>query len=222
MKEFCKCLFLPPRCPHCNAVLGFVSECETCRTELPNLRCGSAPIVRRDVRFLKEVHAVYDYRKPIRGAVERLKFNDEPQLADVFGDEMAELAQQCGLRADLIVPVPMRRRKLRERGYSAPLLLAQRVGQKLGIQVVQVLEKIVETPDQHGLTRQERKANLLGAFEVMDKSVVRGKRILLIDDVFTTGATLEECAKMLLAADADRCDALCFAQTPEKSVSKTK
>lgn len=216
MRTFLKQLLLPPRCPHCNAVLGFVPTCEACRSALPLLRCGSCAIVRRDVRFLQEVYAVYDYRMPVRGAVERMKFNDEPQLADVFGDEMAELVLECGLRADVLVPVPMRPKKLRTRGYSPPLLLAQRMSRKLHLPVEQVLEKVLDTPDQHGLSRWERKANLLGAFDVTDASAVRGKRILLVDDVFTTGATLEECAKMLLAADAARCDAVCFAQTPER------
>lgn len=221
MKEFCKRLFLPPHCPYCNAVLGFEPECERCRTALPRLVCGPEPIACRKGLFLKKVHAVYDYEPPIQNAVWRLKFNDEPDLAEIFGSEMACLFRKCELRADALVPVPSSRRKQKARGYSAPMLLAQQMGRELGIPVLLVLEKVLETPDQHGLTRRERRVNLLGTFDVTDAQAVRNKRILLVDDVFTTGSTLDECAKMLLAAGAEQCDALCFARTKDKEPGKT-
>ena len=182
------------------------------------MRCIPDPIERDDVHFIKEAYAVYYYRYPIKNAIWRLKYNDEPELADVFGVEMAKLVQQFALNPSLIVPVPARKKKIRARGYSAQALLAERIGKELNIPVSnEVLEKIMDTQDQHHLSERERKVNLLGAFEVRDFRTVRGKRILLVDDVFTTGATVDECAKMLLAAGAVRCDVVCFAEAEEKT-----
>jgi ComF family protein len=103
----------------------------------------------------------------------------------------------------LWIPVPLHKKKLRWRGFNQSAEIARELSFTLGGQLHEdALEKIKETPDQVTLQQDERKENLLGAFQLKNPAFVRGKKILLVDDVFTTGATMEECAKVLKQAGA--------------------
>ena len=105
---------------------------------------------------------------------------------------------------DYLTWVPVSDRRKRQRGYDQSELLAQSVGRELGMAPVRLLKKIRDNPPQSGTEAENRKANVLGVYRYSGTESIRGKRILLLDDVFTTGATAEECARVLLTAGAQR------------------
>jgi len=114
---------------------------------------------------------------------------------------------------DLIVPVPLHVRRLRQRGFNQALLLAKELSKRTGIRYGQrVLRKVKDTPFQSTLKGTERRKNIKGAFHVNNTEEARGKSILLVDDVCTTGATVNECARTLLNGGAERVVALTLAR----------
>ena len=103
---------------------------------------------------------------------------------------------------DFITWVPVSAKRKRKRGYDQAEIVAQSVGRELGIKPTRLLKKLRDNPAQSGLQSEQRRANVLGVYAFTGETDLRGKRILLIDDVFTTGSTAEECARVLKSADA--------------------
>ena len=113
----------------------------------------------------------------------------------------------------LIIPVPLHVKRLRERGFNQSLILARVIGEKQKIPVnFSLLKRHKFTSTQTGSNKKERKQNIKGAFEVTDKKEINGKNIILIDDVYTTGATANECAKTLIKAGAQKVSVLTMAR----------
>ena len=113
----------------------------------------------------------------------------------------------------LIIPVPLHIKRLRERGFNQSLLLAHAIERKRQIPLnFSLLKRHKFTLTQTGLNKIERKKNIKGAFEVSDKKKIAGKNIILIDDVYTTGATINECAKTLIKAGAQKVTVLTLAR----------
>lgn len=155
----------------------------------------------------------YDY--PWDALLARLKFQDEPGWAGPLAQLLERTGQDCGLLAacDALVPVPLSPRRLAERGYNQAWELARRLDRPA---LPRALLRCVDSAPQHTLDRAERLIHLHGAFMVhpawLDR--VRGRRLLLIDDVVTTGATLQAAASALVQAGAASVDALVLAATP--------
>jgi len=131
---------------------------------------------------------------------------------------MARMCQQVAnplLRdIDAIIPVPLHRRRLFKRRFNQSAYIAQHLSKLNKIPVdVMSLTRVKATPPQVGLSRSERQKNVRGAFKVLNNKKIKGKRLVLVDDVFTTGATVEACAKVLLKAGAESVAVLTFART---------
>ena len=128
-----------------------------------------------------------------------MKFRAEPDIAEVFGQEMAKFAKEvyAGVTIDFVTFVPMTRREQAARGYNQSELLAAHTAREMLLPMIPALTKLYETRRQRTLDRRRRSGNVFGVFDVIDPAQVRDKRILLCDDLRTTGATLTECAKML-------------------------
>lgn len=141
----------------------------------------------------------------MRQAILLFKYGGRPSLGRHLGHLMAGAADGLfDLRQfDLLIPVPLHPKRERERGFNQAALLAKEVGRGCGIRVGPrtVLRRVRATEAQSG-GRREREANVKGAFQVIRPDQVEGRRFLVIDDVLTTGATVNECAKALLAAGA--------------------
>ncbi len=136
-------------------------------------------------------------------AIRRFKFADRPDLARPLGDLVRRAARDAAVVADVIVPVPLHPRRLAERGYNQAALLASAVARELGVPVVPLaLARVRNTAQQARLDRQARLVNVERAFRARDAPAVAGRRVLLVDDVATTGATLDACAEALLEAGA--------------------
>ena len=167
------------------------------------------------LEHLDAAYAPYFYEPPVRDAVLRLKFEKRTDLARPLALLQAEELKAAGCLGDVdaLVPVPSGRGERRSRGYDVPLMLARALGRELGLPVMQALCKIRETPRQMALSGGERRKNLKNAFSARPDALLEGKRILLVDDVLTTGSTLNECAKALRAAGAAECRGVCAAAT---------
>lgn len=164
-------------------------------------------------KFFAKARAVALYDGAARQHVHMLKYQGRAVLAEVLGRLMAEAALSDADYCDceLVVPVPMHRKKEEVRGYNQAYLLAREVGRFLDMGVTSALVRTRFTDPQSTLGRQGRSRNLRGAFEVPCPADVSGRRVLLVDDVITTGSTASECARALLRAGAREVYVLTYA-----------
>ncbi len=220
-------VLLPRTCYACKKDLPFGQKgplCTVCeaqiRTPLPLycLRCGK-PLPdggahcyqcrgAKATRFkCKIIRSAVVFGPQVRALVHAFKYADRTQLADYLAQQMFERWSDYEPlhEAQLMVPVPLHVKKLKQRGYNQSALLAQALAARLALpEAEDILERIRNTPSQTGFGRQERLENMQGAFACVRPQAVRGKTVLLIDDVATTGATLEGCAQALREAGARR------------------
>ncbi|MDR1669666.1 MAG: ComF family protein [Oscillospiraceae bacterium] len=185
-------LLLPKRCAFCRRPHPD-GLCETCRDELP----------WRIKPYDGIVAAPLLYRGAVRSALHRYKFRGVWGGAEIFGELMAAAVRSAGAEADIITWVPCSFARRWTRGYDQARKLAQSVGKRLCLPLERTLRKIRHTRSQTKMPDSEaRRANVRGAFGVRADAVIAGRRILLIDDIHTTGATLDECKRLLLGAGA--------------------
>lgn len=207
------CLLFPARCILCGKLI-YPEEifCPRCQKELPR------EPYRREYEKLSVVSPLL-YAGEARKAMHRLKFQGERDLARPMGRLLAQTAEEGLPPVDGVVWAPMSETKKRERGYDQSELLAKSAAKALGVPCLPVLRKVRETGIQHELSRDGREENVKNAYGVRKSLVagVKGRRLLLIDDIVTTGATLRECAKALYDAGAESVAAVCVADA-----SKTK
>ena len=147
-----------------------------------------------------------------RKAVHTLKFRSGRHVAPVLGGLLRDHLRRRPLRADLVVPAPITRARLRERGYNQAALLAEQIVDLVGGTLVPDLLDKDDRPPQQTLPAAERQRNLRDAIRCKTPEQVRGRRVLLVDDVMTTGSTLSACAEALDQAGAERVFALVFAR----------
>ena len=172
--------FFPPRCAFCGAILEESGDgvCSACRKALPR-----AAETERKCDFVRAYTAPFYYEEPVRQGMLAYKFRNAPSRGKVFGRMIGE---------DLL-----------RRGIDGFELIAEAAAEVLGTAAVPLLRKARDVSPQSRLrTPEERRANISGCYVVRSADAVRGKRILLIDDIITTGSTLSECARMLLTAGA--------------------
>lgn len=210
-------LLAPPACAACDAPsradATFCAGCEA--TLVPAERPPT-----NDGPALDEV-ATGAYRGALAAAVRRFKYGGRPDLAGPLGARLAAAVHDAGLRADLVVPVPLHPRKLRERGYNQAALLAGAVARAAGTRVAaRGLLRARDTAAQASLSRRGRLDNLADAFRVRSPGAIRGRRVLLVDDVATTGATLRACAAALLGAGAASVTAVVLARADAPNPSR--
>ncbi len=225
---------LPPQCHCCDRFLeeserGFCSDClsgirwieppfcSVCGDPFPSKEAGVHPCgecAKRKKHFAT-ARALGSYEGPLQEAIHRWKYEGKATLTPLFGQWMVEGVKRywnpCAL--DLLIPVPLHKKRLRQRGFNQALLLTKRLSRSTGIPFRGgILKKVRTTLPQVNLSGIERRKSVKGSFAIASRDAVRGKRILLIDDVFTTGATVNECAKVLMAAGSKCVDVLTLAR----------
>lgn len=196
-------------CPVCIARISRVRFpfCAKCSQPFPGAisdRFTCANCEGRILHFETAV-ALYRSRGPVRKAIHDLKYGSQLYLRHLVGRWLADALEDPRLsdrRFDAIVPVPLHPTRKRERGFNQAELLANEVHQLSGIPLRDLLQRIRYTTTQTQFDRNERMENLKGAFRLRRGSNVQGCRVLLIDDVLTTGSTLSECAFVLKTAGA--------------------
>lgn len=149
-------------------------------------------------------------------AIRRLKYEGRSDLAYPLGELLRALCREVEVEADVVVPVPLHPRRLVERGFNQAALLARAVARETGARLEpRVLVRVVDTPRQAELRREERLHNVAQAFAILKPSSVAGRRVLLVDDVSTTGATLEACRRALASARPASTRGIVLARTPQ-------
>ena len=196
-------LFYPPKCMFCG---GLIERSDICACE--ECLCSQLPEAEEpmpDVQFFEKCTAVFQYKPPVSDAIIRFKFHGMASYADTFGKWLAgSVRDRLEGRYDIISWVPCSKRRVWTRGYDQAKLLAQVLSNELGVEAVQTLKKIRHNPKQSRTNDPaKRKANVLGVYQAVAPDTFRGKRILMVDDVLTTGATLSECGKTLQIAGAE-------------------
>lgn len=196
-------LLFPPRCIICRKFLsgGAPRICPACEKTLPLTPEGS----RSHGDFFSECVSPLYYEGAFRSAFTRYKFQNAQSYAAAFGELLAAcIYQELPGRYDLVTWAPLGKKRLRRRGYDQARLLAENACRRLCVKPVCLLRKRPNTKPQSGTgSPEKRRANIAGAYSVIDRELVRDKRILVIDDIITSGATLCECARTLLMAGAD-------------------
>jgi ComF family protein len=215
-------LIYPPQCPGCGRV--GVLFCDRCRQLIrvyPTsvcVLCGHPLPVRGRCEACSATDSPLDgvfpatiYAHPIRDAIHAFKYEGARDLADPLAEWLYATWRLHALSADLVVPVPLHPKREAERGYNQATLLARELGRRVDVPVAHSgLIRTIRTRPQVGLGRDERRANIAGAFRCAGK--VTDLRVVLIDDVCTTGSTLESCAAELKANGASQVVALTVAR----------
>jgi len=210
-----------PVCPPCSEAIqlrtgGFCPGCGymSGRDDTPPTRC---PECRRTPPPWDRLHFYGRYSGPLRDLILGYKFKGNFGRTKLLSDmAYRALPPEISRLPDLIIPVPLHRKRLLWRGFNQSTEISRIIGKRLDKPVLHKgLTRIRNTPPQTRLGREERQTNIKGAFRAAPKQI-RGKAILLVDDVYTTGATLRECARTLKRAGASRVDALVLARAQQE------
>ncbi len=228
-------LIFPPRCPICRRLMESSHPsrlCPQCQEEIKFIGgplctlcglpfatdegedhlCGNC---LTEKRYFTTARAVGIYQGALRKAIPRFKYRMNSPLAKALGNILATNCQRfLDLSAyDLLIPIPLHKSRLRERGFNQALVLAREIEKRFPLPLDYLnLQRIRDTQPQINLKEKERRKNVRGAFGLREKQKVKGKRILLIDDVYTTGATVNECSRVLRKGGAKRVDILTLAR----------
>jgi ComF family protein len=224
---------LPPLCPGCRAPLGdgaglcaacwgkvsFIEPPYCARLGIPFIYDPGPGILSMEAianpPAYDRARAAVRYDEVARELVHRLKYGDRLDLAPMLGQWMARAGRDLLAGADALVPVPLHWRRLWSRRFNQSAALAQVVSALAGVPVAaEALKRVRATPQQVGLDKGERASNVQGAFRVPPerKAEVSGRRLVLVDDVLTSGATVDACARALNRAGAAHIDVLVFAR----------
>jgi ComF family protein len=207
-------LVFPPRCAVCGC-LG-TDLCSECAANLVRLEGSVCPVCGRPQSTpercerctqqppaFSSVRSAFRYEGGVRKAIMAFKYNRRPALAEPLAEAMAAALPSPGADSSLLCAVPLHPKRRRERGFNQAALLAHELGRRWGMPVVgdDALRRVRATPQQVALDYAGRQLNVQGAFEAQP-SLIGSRDIVLVDDVCTTGATLDACAKALLAQGA--------------------
>lgn len=206
-------LLFPARCPLCSQIVQRQAAlCQSCKRTAPWIvdGCTGCGCPKNECScgkngFELNIVSPFEYDGAVRDAIHAFKFGGELEHAQYFGEEMgrAVKAKFGDVDFDLAVCVPQTKRRLRERGFNQSAMLTKRCAKFLEIPSgTNTLLKLHDTADQHTLKARDRQKNVKGVFQLSPKADVKGKTVLLCDDIKTTGATLNECRKILTKAGA--------------------
>ena len=222
-----RCVY-PRRCVFCDEILEIDDKnyvCEKCSSETEWIsgkvceKCGM-PInyfgmcirCKKTKRHFDTAYSVYRYEGKVRRSIHRLKYNKRGSYARFYGKEMAHFADLENIPyVDYVVPVPISKSRLRKRGYNQCELLARAYCKARKQVYLDILKRTKRTKPQNKLNLDQRKSNVKGAFKIKDtKFDLHNKSFLIIDDIFTTGSTADECAKILKNAGAKEVYVFCL------------
>ena len=187
-------------CLHCRGLmLELKNGCTVCSGLIHDGECT----ICGNRMFYPTAHiSLFSYEKVSKAAVHSLKFEGMKHLYKVFIPYIIERMNEFNRKIDIITSVPMNRKKLIKRGYNQSKLIAQGVSRKTGVEFQEILKENRNITQQRNLNYSERFINVIDRYETVDNTKFKDKVILLIDDVFTTGATVNECSRKLIFSGA--------------------
>lgn len=218
-------LLYPQRCCFCGKIIEKGNTCKECIDKLPYLPTESCPLCFMPRRMCCCHHpfngcaSLFWYMEPVRSSLHGFKFRGERYKQVGYGLMLASLVKReySRVQFDYIVPVPMEKAKQKARGYNQAECLAVELSKHCKIRILRNnLAKVRKTASQHTLSARERKANLEGAYQLRKADKIKGKTILLVDDIVTTANTLSECAKVLKSGGASMVYCVTVAATPPR------
>ena len=202
--DFILDLLYPPKCVICQKLLNYHNRytCTYCEKELPFTKNGG---LLKGNFFTACISPLY-YEDKVRESLLRYKFYNRTSYAEYYGILIAECVEEyIDSHVDIITWVPLSKKRLRKRGYDQAQLLAEVVSRQLNIPCIPLLHKDRNTkPQSRTGSAEKRKTNISGAYSTRNHEEIRGKTILLIDDIVTTGSTFSECARMLGMTGAEK------------------
>ncbi len=209
-------LLCPMHCPYCDRLIGYHdTECGQCAQTL------SGNAFERELPGGGMCRAPFEYKGGVREALHRFKFRGDLSAAASLSKHLADVMKEHRDSFDAVTNVPLSIRSLKKRGYDQTEIIARRLSVLLDKPFTPALVKIKQNKVQHSLRASERERNPAGCYAPVDKDAIRGKRLLLIDDIATTGFTLAECRRVLLEAGAAsvECAVVAFAvlEAPAKT-----
>lgn len=185
-------LIFPRKCPYCSKTIkGTELECAKCRAGFPE---------KPYIRILpsgNECVAAFKYDGAVREAITIYKFRGRREFCKSFSAALARAVTESGWNIDLITSVPLSKKRMKTRGYNQSELIAREVGRLLSVEYKRTLEKFRNNKEQHSLSRDERKTNIIGVYRLLDGIDLSEKTIFLVDDIVTSGYTLSECCHVL-------------------------
>lgn len=205
-------LLFPPKCILCGKLLEREETdlCHSCRCDTPEF-----PSSNLKLPYLAHWTSLWYYEGTVRRSILRFKFYGQRSFAEVYGRLLAMRLLSEEESFDVLTWVPISRLRRWRRGYDQVQLIAEAVGRELGITPLPTLTKLRNNRPQSRLgTAAHRRANVLGVYRITDSEPIQGKRIMLLDDIITTGATAGECARVLLTAGAKEVSCATVAAAP--------
>ena len=203
-------LIFPSRlcCIICGSSLGEGSQYGICRSCLEDMdfieekRWLQASFKTQEGKGIR-MFSVISYKGNIKGLIYDFKYNQKTYIGRHLAEMMTEFLLKEGLSYDVIIPVPLYKKKEAKRGFNQSAIIAKYLGQNTGVEVMASnLQRVRNTAIMHTLNKQERIDNVKAAFSLKNPKAIYNKRILLIDDILTTGATINECGGILYEAGA--------------------
>lgn len=191
----------PPVCGFCGK-LGEGYLCTKCREDIihSDIYLNQLDLYQDKSIFIDEHFYLFSYEEPIREKILQYKFEDKAYLASTIYEFFMNNEKLYGFlkKYDIIIPIPISSNRKRERGYNQSELLARKISRMASIPIeMQVLKKVKHNQPQSSLNRQQRKQNVKNVYKVQNELKIQNKKILLFDDIYTTGSTANECARML-------------------------
>jgi competence protein ComFC len=194
--------------------------CINCKKELNAFHSLICINCWSEIKFIKRQnifnHATVEYNHTIQRLIHIFKYQSPWMLCDLFINWLSLIYEDIINGADIIIPVPIHKYKMMKRGYNQVAILAKKLAKKYNKPcLLNILTKSHSTISQSSLNKYERQTNVIGSFQINPKKVnkIKNKKILLIDDVITTGATLLECTKVLKQSGINEIQTLCIAMT---------
>jgi len=219
-------IFPTCRCIYCGqeSTLNSAGLCDNCQSDLENGKrdfasCAACPIFispkenycincrEGKEHWFNAAIAVFPYQGVIREVIHEFKYRGAVKWAKPLGSLMGEAVHKDHRfhDIDMVIPVPLYESRKKMRGYNQSELLAKEISRGSGLPVaVDILNRVKDTPSQTGLNKKGRHENLLNAFETLESNRIQEKNILLVDDIYTTGATVETCSRILKIGGAKR------------------
>ena len=188
-------------CPHCYTQLPFITDNSCIRCDMPlaeddfSHTCFNCK--RHNYKYVA-VRSVFQYEGNIRACIYKFKYKRQSFLGEYFADFLVKKFARLDWKVDFVLPVPLHFSRAKSRGYNQSYVMAKPFCEKLGLNLLTNVTRVKDTPSQTNLGQKERAENVKDAFKIEDSTSVKGKNILIIDDVYTTGATIESLTELLL------------------------
>lgn len=193
-------LIYPYICGFCGIILSKGYVCEECYNTIQARQ--NLIQIQKDVYYNKLI-CIYEYTGKVKEKIIQFKFYNKKYLYRTFSECICRKMEKINLEYDVIIPVPIHRKRYMQRGYNQSELLAMGISKICKVKIYRnLLVKNKDTLPQSSLNKDRRKTNVTGTYSINNKEVIKNKKILLVDDIYTTGATVNECSKILKESGA--------------------